>query len=148
MNVIFHLDQQQKNVSFGTEYYTYYYCNVDFAGYYIMDYKDENWQGLVQALDNNNGQLTDLDRANLLNNALISAQTTDESYLVVRELTQFLYRPVYTGLLAWQTLSYHVNRMLDLLEYESLYIPVQVMRISFSREELLISIDLYRNIFN
>lgn len=132
MNLTFHLDQQQMNVSFGTESYTYYYCNADFAGYYIMDYTDDNWQGLAQALDNHNGQLTDLDRANLLNNALISAQTTDESYLVVRELTQFFYRPVYTGLLAWQTLSYHVNRMLDLLEYESLYIPVQVTEISFS----------------
>lgn len=131
MNLTFYLDQQQMNISFGTELYLYFYCNADFAGYYIMDYSDDNWQGLAQALDNNNNQLTDLDRSNILNNALINAQTIDQSYLVVRELTQFFYRPVYTGLLAWQTLSYHVNRMLDLLEYESLYIPVQVMKILF-----------------
>ena len=149
-NVTFYLDQAQMNVSFGSESYDYYYCNADFAGYYIMDYTEENWQNLAQALDNGNDQLTDLDRANLVNDAMTIAQTSNESYLVVRELTQFFYRQDYTGLLAWQTLSYHVNRMLDLLEYESLYTSVQVKRISFflSLMKNLLLISMNRNIFN
>jgi len=93
-----------------------------------MDYTIENWQGLSEAVDNNNAQLIDLDRSNLLNNAFMGAQTSDESYLVVREMTQFLFREAYTGLLPWQTLSYHVNRMLDILEFESLFTVVQVKR--------------------
>lgn len=148
LNVTFYLEQTQLNVSFGSESYTYYYCNTDFAGYYIMDYTEENWQGLAQALDNNNNQLTDLDRANLLNDAFTIAQTSAESYLVVRELTQFLYRQDYSGLLAWQTLSYHVNQMLDLLEYESLYTSVQVMIFKSNEEFSFIDIDMNRNIFN
>ncbi len=128
LNKTFLLDRQIMNISFGTVYYQYFYCNTDFAGYYIMDYTDENWQGLSEALDNNNIQLIDIDRANLLNNAFMSAQTIDESYLLVRQVTQFLFREVYTGALSWQTLSYHVNRMLDVLDYESLYGIVQVRR--------------------
>jgi hypothetical protein len=127
-NQTFLLDHQIMNFSFGIQYFTYYYCNTDFAGYYIMDYTVENWQGLSEAVDNNNAQLIDLDRSNLLNNAFMGAQTSDESYLVVREMTQFLFREAYTGLLPWQTLSYHLNRMLDILEFESLFTVVQVKR--------------------
>ena len=124
----FLLDRPSMNYSFGSQYYTYYYCNPDFAGYYVMDYTDENWQGLAEVVDIH-PQLTDLDRANLINNAFMGTQTPDESYLVVREMTQFLFRPTaYTGVLPWQTLSYHVNRMLDLLEFESLFSVVQVKR--------------------
>ncbi|CAF2968141.1 unnamed protein product [Rotaria sp. Silwood2] len=122
----FLLESERMNIDFGFDYFTYFYCNADFAGYYIMDYTPENSAELGQALDNNNTELTDLDRANLLNNAFLNAQTSEESYLAVRSLTQFLYRPVaYTGLLSWQTLSFHVNRMLDVLEYESLFLVVQ-----------------------
>jgi hypothetical protein len=56
----------------------------------------------------------------------LDAQSIDESYSVVREVTQFLFRDAYTGLLPWQALSYHVNRMADVLQYESLYGVVQV----------------------
>ncbi len=128
LNQTFFLDHPSMNFSFGNQYYTYYYCNTDFAGYYIMDYTDDNWQGITEAVDNNNAQLMDIDRANLLNNAFMGTQTPDESYLVVREMTQFLFRTPYTGLLPWQILSYHVNRMLDVLEFESLFSVVQVSR--------------------
>lgn len=94
----FYLEQQTTNVPFGSAFYNYFYCNTDFAGYYIMDYTVENWQYLSEALDNNaNTQLMPIDRANLLHNAFIDAQSSDESYSVVREVTQFLYRNVYTG---------------------------------------------------
>ena len=122
----FYLDQPIMNISFGRFYYKYFYCNIDFSGYYIIDYTNDNWQELSDALDNNNIDLSEIDRANLLNNAFIGTQTIDESYSVVRQVTQFLYRRIYTGLLPWQTLSYHVNRMLDVLEYESLYAIAQV----------------------
>ncbi|CAF0951445.1 unnamed protein product [Rotaria sordida] len=121
----FLLDNKIMNIDFGFIYYTYFYCNTDFAGYYIMEYTSENSVELGQALDNNNVELTELDRANLLNNAFLNAETSETSYAVVRSFTQFLYRPVYTGLLPWQMLSYHVNRMLDVLEYESLFLVVQ-----------------------
>ncbi|CAF3632977.1 unnamed protein product [Rotaria sp. Silwood2] len=68
------------NIDFGFDYFTYFYCNADFAGYYIMDYTPENSAELGQALDNNNTELTDLDRANLLNNAFLNAQTSEASY--------------------------------------------------------------------
>jgi hypothetical protein len=126
LTTTFYLDKQIMNVSFGTLYYQYYYCNTDFAGYYIMDYTSDNWGELIEALDNNNVDLTEVDRSNLLNNAFLGAQTTEESYGIVRGATQFFFRNAYTGLLPWQTLSYHVNRMLDVLEYESLYGVVQV----------------------
>jgi hypothetical protein len=126
LTTTFYLDKQIMNVSFGTLYYQYYYCNTDFAGYYIMDYTSDNWGELIEALDNNNVDLTEVDRSNLLNNAFLGAQTTEESYGIVRGATQFFFRNSYTGLLPWQTLSYHVNRMLDVLEYESLYGVVQV----------------------
>jgi hypothetical protein len=124
----FFLDRPIMNISLGSLNFKYFYCNTDFAGYYIMDYTSENWEDLSEALDNNNTQLLEIDRANILNNAFLGAQSTEESYSVVREVTQFLLRDAYTGLLSWQTLSYHVNRMLNVLEYESLYAIVQVKR--------------------
>lgn len=127
-NQTFLLDQQIMNITMNNLYYQYYYCNTDFAGYYIMDYTDENWQELSQALDNDNTELIEIDRANLLNNAFMNTQTIEESYLIIREVTQFLYREAYTGLLPWQALSYHVNQMLDILEFESLYVVVQVIK--------------------
>jgi hypothetical protein len=126
LTTIIYLDQPIMNVSFGVLYYQYYYCNTDFAGYYIMDYTNDNWQELFEALDNDNTNLTEIDRSNLINNAFLGAQTNEESYAVVRGVTQFFFRTVYSGVLPWQTLSYHVNRMLDVLEYESLYGVVQV----------------------
>ena len=123
---IFYLDQPSMNVSFGTLNFKYFYCNTDFAGYYIMDYTLTNWEDLSEALLDNNTQLTPLDRANLLHNVFLDAQSSDESYRVVREVTQFLLRNTYSDLLPWQALSYHVNRMLDVLEYESLFMVVQV----------------------
>ncbi|CAF5100017.1 unnamed protein product, partial [Rotaria magnacalcarata] len=124
-NRTFYLDRVTMNVDFGNVYYNYFYCNTDFAGYYIMDYTSANWEDLAEALDNNNTQITDKDRANLINNAFLSAQTTEESYRVVRSVTQFFFRSAYSGLLPWQVLSYHANRMLDVLEYESLFGAVQ-----------------------
>ncbi|CAF3461054.1 unnamed protein product [Rotaria sp. Silwood1] len=121
----FFLDQETTNINFNSSHYAYYYCNTHFAGYYIMDYTPENSVELGAALDNNNVDLADIDRANLLNGAFLNAQTTEESYAIVRSFTQFLYRTAYTDLLPWQTLSYHVNRMLDVLEYESLFRVVQ-----------------------
>jgi hypothetical protein len=143
----FFLDRQIMNIPFDNLYYEYFYCNTDFAGYYIIDYTNENWQGLSEALDNNNNELVEIDRANLLNNAFMGTQTIEESYSIVRQITQFLYRPVYTGLLPWQTLSYHVNRMLDVLEYESLYAVVQVTK---KKRKKLFKVDfcLYRTIFD
>ena len=125
-NRTFLLDRQLMNISFGSLYYNYFYCNTDFAGYYLLDYPEENWQELSDALDNDNTQLIEIDRANLINNAFFIAQTLNESYLIVRQMTQFLSRQIYTDLRPWQTLSYHVNRMLDVLEFESLYSVVQV----------------------
>ncbi|CAF1185650.1 unnamed protein product [Adineta ricciae] len=121
----FYLDREAMNVSFGTVYYNYFYCNTDFAGYYLIDYTNENWEALSGELLNNNTQLLEIDRANLINNAFLGAQTTEESYSIVREITQYLLRTPYTGLLSWQALSYHVNRMLNVLEYESVYGVVQ-----------------------
>jgi hypothetical protein len=136
------------NISFNNLYFEYFYCNTDFYGYYIMDYTNENWESLSEALDNNNTDLIDIDRSNLLNNAFMGTQTIEESYLIVRGVTQYLYRDIYTGLLSWQTLSYHVNRMLDVLEYESLYSVVQV-----KEKKLLLLFKIYifflnRNISN
>ncbi|UJR37678.1 hypothetical protein I4U23_030373 [Adineta vaga] len=125
LNRTFFLDRTAMNSSFGILNYKYFYCNTDFAGYYIMDYRSDNWEALSSALDNDNTQLIEVDRANLINNAFLGAQTLEESYSVVREITQYLLRNPYTGLLSWQTLSYHVNRMLDVLEYESIYGVVQ-----------------------
>jgi aminopeptidase N len=144
----FFLDQQIMNISFNNLYFEYFYCNTDFYGYYIMDYTNENWESLSEALDNNNTDLIDIDRSNLLNNAFMGTQTIEESYLIVRGVTQYLYRDIYTGLLSWQTLSYHVNRMLDVLEYESLYSVVQV-----KEKKLLLLFKIYifflnRNISN
>ncbi|CAF3728050.1 unnamed protein product [Rotaria socialis] len=124
-NQTFYLDRSTMNVDFGNVYYNYFYCNTDFAGYYIMDYTSANWEELAEALDNDNAQITEKDRANLINNAFLSAQTTEESYRVVRSVTQFFFRSAYSGLLPWQVLSYHANRMLDVLEYESLFDVVQ-----------------------
>ncbi|CAF1347913.1 unnamed protein product [Adineta steineri] len=121
----FYLDTTRMDFPFGTLNYQYFYCNTDFAGYYIMDYTAENWGELSAALDNNNPGLLEIDRANLLNNAFLSAQSNEESYSIVRGVTQFLVRDAYKGILSWQALSYHVNRMLDVLEYESLYGVVQ-----------------------
>jgi hypothetical protein len=45
----FLLDRQVMNVSFGTLYYKYFYCNTDFGGYYIMDYTLDNWEALSEA---------------------------------------------------------------------------------------------------
>ncbi len=127
LNQTFFLDGPIMNISLGILNFKYVYCNTDFAGYYIMDYTNTNWQDLSGALDNNNTQLTEIDRANLLNNAFISAQTSEESYSIVRQVTQFLFLQAYTGVLPWQALSYHVNRILDVLEFESLYSIVQVI---------------------
>ena len=124
----FFLDRHIMNVSFANFYYKYFYCNVDFAGYYIMDYSNENWEELFEALLGNNTELIEIDRANLINNAFFGAQRPETSYGTVRGVTQFLLRSAYTGLLSWQTLSYHVNRMLDVLEYESLFTVVQVTK--------------------
>lgn len=145
----FLLDREILDVSFNASYYNYFYCNTDFAGYYILDYTEENWLKLTEALDNANTDLTDIDRANLLNNAFLGAQTTEESYAVVRAVTQFLFRPIpYTGLLSWQTFSYHANRMLDVLEYESLYSTVQVTENIFKKENKIKSFDsLFLEIF-
>lgn len=143
----FYLDSGTVRINFGNLYYRYYYCNADFAGYYIMDYTSANWEALDEALDNNNAELTALDRANLLNNAFLSAQAVEESYGVVRSATQFLFRSIYTEVLPWQILSYHVNRMLDVLEYESLFYYVQVMKNYFFRISFNLIISLNRDIF-
>ena len=79
-------------------------------------------------MDNDNQELVEIDRAYLLTNAFLNAQTPNQSYLFVKQLTQFFYRGDYTGLVPWQALSYHVHRMLDVVEYESLYEVVQVKR--------------------
>lgn len=122
----FYLDQPLMNISFGTLNFKYFYCNTDFAGYYMMDYTLSNWEELSEALLDDNQQLKELDRANLLHNVFLDAQSSDESYSVVREVTQFLLRNEYTGLLPWRALSFHVNRMLDVLEHDSLFGVVQV----------------------
>ena len=146
------LDRHIMNVSFANFYYNYFYCNVDFAGYYIMDYTNENWEELFEALLDNNTELVEIDRANLINDAFLGAQRPETSYGTVRGITQFLLRSAYSGLLSWQTLSYHVNRMLNVLEYESLFTVVQVTKRNGLVEEnsrLILSLFiLNRDIFN
>jgi hypothetical protein len=80
------------NVPFGTLYFKYFHCNTDFAGYYIMDYTVDNWEELSEVLINQDRPLNELDQANLLHNVFMEAQSSDESYAVVRGMTQFLLR--------------------------------------------------------
>ena len=100
-----------------------YLINVDQAGYYRVNYGEENWKALTNILMlDATDKISPINRAQLIDDVLHMARTTKVNYTVALELVQYL--SIEEDFLPWEaalkSLSYVYDRLDDNEETQEL----------------------------
>lgn len=114
----------------GTIKFEWFYCNVNFSGYFAIKYSNENLQKLIDNFKAKNHLiLEEADRSYLIHSMFVNAYSGIYAYKDLTDL--FMYLKFERDYLPWKTLSYHLNLMLSVLEYRQSFYQVSVNKLIF-----------------
>lgn len=111
----------------GSTEYDFFHCDLNFSGYFSLNYQHENWLAISEALHNQESVLKPIDRSNIIHNLFMNSFTSRLSY---KELTQTLiYLIREREYLPWKTVNFHLSEMISILEYKEPFFEVAVNKI-------------------
>ncbi|RMZ99456.1 glutamyl aminopeptidase, partial [Brachionus plicatilis] len=106
----------------GKTEYDFFHCDINFSGYFSLNYPHENWIAISEALNDQESVFIPVDRSNIIHNLFMNAFT---SRLPYKELTQTLiYLIAEREYLPWKTVNFHLSQMISILEYKEPFFEV------------------------
>lgn len=93
--------------------------NYNQVGYYRVNYEQDMWKSLIDALIANPESMTTLDRAHLLNDAFSLAEARELKFEVALDMTRFLARE--ESFIPWEAAAGKIKSIKNLLFYTPVY---------------------------
>lgn len=116
-NFTFFLNTDKGSKILGGQF-TWVKCNKDFSSFFVSDYSNEIFEGLIQVLNAKTELFTSSDRANLIHDMYMLAFNGEKSYEIPSELSNYLELKE-VDYVPWKIFTWHLTKLAAVLEHRT-----------------------------